>query len=67
MAKKQREPIRVEAYVTIDGKDYNLDEMSHEQKSFVGAHLKINYLNAIYAGKAVFSADLPDVKDVFPA
>lgn len=54
MAKRQREPIRVEAFVTINGQDVNLDTLPKEKRSMIGAALKVTYLNALFRGKAVF-------------
>lgn len=57
MAKRQREPIRVESFVTIDGKEVNIDTLSPEKRSEIGATLKVTYLNAMFRGKAVFRID----------
>lgn len=54
MAKRQREPIRVEAFVTINGQEVNIDTLSKEKRSEIGAALKVTYLNALFRGKAVF-------------
>ncbi len=53
MAGRQREPIRVEAFVTINGQKVNLDT------------LKVAYLNALFRGKAVFRIG-ENGKDVNP-
>ncbi|BAK99383.1 hypothetical protein OBV_21850 [Oscillibacter valericigenes Sjm18-20] len=54
MAKRQREPIRVEAFVTVDGQEVNIDTLPQEKRSDIGAALKVTYLNALFRGKAVF-------------
>jgi hypothetical protein len=66
MKKRKAEPIRVESYITIGGVDYNLDEMTPEQKNLVGSHLRVKFLNAMFLGKAVFKAEkLPPPETVF--
>ena len=54
--------------MTVNGKECNIDDMTPEQKCFVGTHIKMTYLNAIYIGKAVFTPKkpLPDIREVFP-
>ena len=46
-----------ESLVTIDGKDYPLDELTREQRSYVLAVRDVNALNAAYAGRAEFWAE----------
>lgn len=56
-----------ESFAVIDGKDYPLDEMTREQRSYVLAVRDVNALNAAYAGRAEFRAEgLPAFEDVFP-
>ena len=56
-----------ESLVTIDGKDYPLDELTKEQRSYVLAVRDVNALNAAYAGRAEFRAEgLPAFEEVFP-
>lgn len=56
-----------ESLVTIDGKDYPLDELTREQRSYVLAVRDVNALNAAYAGRAEFRAEgLPAFEEVFP-
>ena len=68
MAKRQREPIRVEAYVTVGGVERNVDTLTEEQRRYLGTCLKTRYLNNLFAGRAVFSPreELPPVGEVFP-
>ncbi|MPM24871.1 hypothetical protein SDC9_71359 [bioreactor metagenome] len=54
MAKRQREPIRAEAFVTIHGQEVNIETLPEEKRSEIGAELKVTYLNALFRGKAVF-------------
>lgn len=56
-----------ESFAVIDGKDYPLDEMTPEQRSYVLAVRDVNSLNAAFAGKAEFRAEgLPAFEEVFP-
>lgn len=65
--RKNKAPIEVIAVVQVGDKLYNLDEMTPEQKKFVGTHIRLNLLNGAYAGKAEFYApNLPPVEEVFP-
>lgn len=54
MAKRAREPIRVEAYVTVNGVETNVDDLTPEQRHKLSIWLKTTYLNALWRGKAVF-------------
>lgn len=67
---RNREPIKVISYVplTPDGSvKMRTDEMTPEQRSYVGACLRTKMLNAVYGGQAVFYAEgLPPVETVFP-
>lgn len=49
-----KQPIRVEAFVTVNGQKVNIDTLSQEKRSEIGAVLKVTYLNALFRGKAVF-------------
>lgn len=56
-----------ESLVEINGKDYPLDELTPEQRSYVLAMRDVNALNAAYAGKAEFTAEgLRPFHEVFP-
>lgn len=59
MARRKQEPIRVEAFVKINGEEVNLDSLSPEVRNEIGAKLKVTWMNAMFRGKAVFHADLP--------
>lgn len=55
MAKKQREPIIVKAYVkTANGGEVDVDTLTPEQKREFATQMKITYLNALFRGQAVF-------------
>ena len=56
-----------ESFAVIDGRDYPLDEMTPEQRSYVLAVRDVNALNAAFAGQAEFRAEgLPAFEEVFP-
>ena len=55
MAKRNQEPIRVRAFVTIDGQEVDVDTLSPEMRQEVATALKVKYLNALFRGTAVFS------------
>ena len=55
------------SFVTVNGKDYPLDELSKKRRDYVLAVRDVNALNAAFAGKAEFRAEgLPEFKYVFP-
>ena len=54
MAKRNREPIRVEAYVTVGDREVNVDDLTAEQKARLSSWLRVTYLNELFRGKAVF-------------
>lgn len=55
MAKRQREPIIVKAYVkTADGGEVDVDTLTPEQKRAFATQMKLAYLNALFRGQAVF-------------
>lgn len=56
-----------ESFVVIDGKDYPMDEMTKEQRDYVGTMLNVQGLNAYYAGERVYRAEgLRPFEEVFP-
>jgi len=59
MAQRNSEPIRVEAFVKINGEEVSLDSLNPEVRNEIGAKLKVAWLNAMFRGQAVFHADLP--------
>ena len=60
MARRKQEPIRVEAFVKINGGEVNLDTLPPEKRNEIGAKLKVTWMNAMFRGQAEFHADLPD-------
>lgn len=69
MAKRQTEPIKVVSYISLtpDGsKRMCTDDLNAEQRKYVGRKIALVFLNSIYAGEAVFQADLPSYESVFP-
>ena len=55
------------SFVQIGGVYYDLDDMTPEQRAYIGACLNVRGLGAAYAGKAVFEAEgLPPFHTVFP-
>lgn len=55
MAKKQQK-IRVVSYVHVGDELVEWSQLTPEQKEKAATILKVNYLNALYAGKAKFRA-----------
>ena len=55
------------SYIHVGDRLVCTDDLTPEQKSYVGAVLKAEYLNAMFSGRAVFSPEgLPDAETVFP-
>ncbi|MCQ2439452.1 MAG: hypothetical protein MJ074_06795 [Oscillospiraceae bacterium] len=57
MAKRNREPIKVVAYVTINGEEVDVDTLSPEMRQKVATQLKLKWMNAMFRGQAVFWAE----------
>ena len=65
---KQQEPIRTEAFVHIGDRTVNIETLTPEQRSYVGAQLLSTMLNAGNEGKAVFAVEgLPERDLIFHA
>lgn len=60
MTRRDGEPIRVVAYVRIGEDEIDLDALPAEERNEIGARLKVAWLNAMFSGRAVFHADLPE-------
>lgn len=63
MARTRRtnEPIKVIAKVYVGGQKVDVDDLNQEQKIKLATWLKTEYLNAMFAGRAVFyPADTKD-------
>lgn len=56
MSRKPTEPINVQAFVYINGKEVNLDDLSYAERQEIGTQLKIAFLNSFFAGRAKFTA-----------
>lgn len=60
------ELFRAESVVTIGDRSYPLEELSQEQRDYILASRDVHALNAVFAGRAVFTAErLPKFQDVF--
>ena len=55
MARRQQEPIKVRAFVTVNGEYVDVDTLSPEMRREVATQLKLKWMNAMFRGKAVFS------------
>lgn len=55
MARKEREPIRVEAFVKIGDEEVNIDTLTPEMRKEVGTQLALRYFNELWRGQAVFT------------
>lgn len=65
MARTQR-PIRTQAFVHVGERLVNVDDLTPQQRDYIGAHLRVAMLNAYYDGKATFRAEgLPSREEVF--
>lgn len=65
MARKQ-ESIRTQAFVHVGERLVNVDDLTPEQREYLGAVLRVTMLNAVYDGKATFRAEnLPDPNELF--
>ena len=54
--RQQREPLRVEAFITVDGQATNVDALTENQRERLGTWLKATYLNELFSGQAQFTA-----------
>lgn len=67
MAKRNNEPIKTRAFVTIKGILYNVDELNEAQRGFVGAHIHADLFNGAFKGRAECRpVGLPPLDEVFP-
>ena len=55
MARRKQEPIKVRAFVTINGEAVDVDTLSPEMKKEVATQLKLKWMNAMFRGQAVFT------------
>lgn len=56
MAKRNQEPIRVRAFVTVGDREVDVDTLSPEMRRELATALKLKYMNALFRGQAVFTA-----------
>ncbi len=66
VAQRKHDPIRTESFIKVRGIEYNLADLTPDQRKYVAGVLKTRGLNAMFAGKAGFKVDLPDIQLVFP-
>ena len=55
MARRKQEPIKVRAFVSVDGEYVDVDTLSPEMKKEVATQLKLKWMNAMFRGQAVFT------------
>ena len=55
MARRKQEPIKVRAFVTINGESVDVDTLSPEMRREVATQLKLKWMNAMFRGQAVFT------------
>lgn len=65
MPKKQPK-IRAVSYVHVGDRLVSTDDLTAEQRNYLGARLQLGMLNAAYRGRAEFTADLPPLERIFP-
>lgn len=54
MAKKERPPITVKAYVKVNGVETDVDTLSPEQRRRLATMINVTLLNVRFAGQAHF-------------
>lgn len=54
MAKKERPPITVKAYVKVNGVETDVDTLNAEQRRQLGTAIKVTMLNELFAGRVRF-------------
>lgn len=54
MAKKERPPITVKAYVKVNGVETDVDALNEEQRRRLATALKVAVLNELFAGQVHF-------------
>lgn len=55
MARRKQEPIKVRAFVSVNGEYVDVDTLSPEMKKEVATQLKLKWMNAMFRGQAVFT------------
>ncbi len=54
MAKRERPPITVKAYVKVNGVETDVDTLNEEQRRRLGTAIKVTMLNELFAGQVRF-------------
>lgn len=54
MAKRERPPITVKAYVKVNGVETDVDTLNEEQRRQLGTAIKVTMLNELFAGRVRF-------------
>ena len=54
MAKKERPPITVKAFVKVNGVETDVDTLTPEQRKRLATELNVTMMNELYAGVAHF-------------
>lgn len=54
MAKRERPPITVKAYVKVNGVETDVDTLNEEQRRRLGTAIKVTMLNELFAGQIRF-------------
>ena len=54
MAKRERPPITVKAYVKVNGVETDVDTLNAEQRRQLGTAIKVTMLNELFAGRVRF-------------
>ena len=55
VARRKQEPIKVRAFVSVNGEYVDVDTLSPEMKQKLATQLMLKWMNAMFRGKAVFT------------
>lgn len=55
MARRKQEPIKVRAFVSVNGEYVDVDTLSPEMKQKLATQLMLKWMNAMFRGQAVFT------------
>lgn len=55
MARRKQEPIKVRAFVSVNGEYVDVDTLSPEMKQKLATQLMLKWMNAMFRGRAVFT------------
>ena len=56
----EKPKIKTRSGIRINGEFVELKDLPPEVKKFVGTNIALNYMNSLYAGRAVFSPKDPE-------